>query len=272
MNESSLTSQTTIVSERDVLAGILAASTDACWCMEFDEPVDLTVNDGEVVRQIFENGPRWRFCNDAMAQLYLLGPDEDLNARPVSEIFPRNAQNEKFIQNLLSNGFEVNGAPALDRRYDGVEIHVENDVRAHINGGQLIRMFGIVRDVGKHYRREADLSAQLSTATHLIEILPDPVIGIDASGAILVSSAAADRLLDRPAGALVGEIVGQVIDAAWGMSAKSLVLALQDGIVGSSGQVVVDSMRIEWTIERRIPTADRDLAGVLVLRTGVAYD
>ena len=227
MNESFLASQAATDSERDILAGILAASTDACWCMEFEEPVDLTVNDGEVIRQIFENGPHWRFCNDAMAQLYLLDPGEDLNSRPVKEIFPRNAQNEQFIQNLLSNGFEVNGAPALDRRYDGVEIHVENDVRAHIRDGKLLRMFGIVRDVGKHYRREADLSARLRTASRLIEILPDAVVGVDASGAILISSAAADRLLGRPTNALVGEMVGEVIDAAWGVAAKPLVQALR---------------------------------------------
>ncbi len=256
------------MSERDILAGILAASTDACWCMEFDEPIDLTMPDSEVIRQVFENGPRWRFCNDAMAQLYMLGPHEDLNARPVSEIFPRNAQNEQFVQNLLSNGFEVNGAPALDRRYDGVEIHVENDVRAHIDGGRLIRMFGIVRNVSKHYRREADLSAQLSAAHQLISLLPDAILGFDARGVILISSAAGDHLLGRPADALIGEVAGDVINAAWGTSAKSLVHALQDGIAGSSGRIATGDPGIDWHIERRVPVADRDLAGVLVLRPG----
>ncbi len=130
-------------SDLSLLAGILDASSDACWCMEFTEPVDLTAPDHEVVRQVFLNDPRWRFCNAAMARLYLLPPDRVFDDQPVSDIFPRNRQNEEFVLNLIANGFEVDAAPALDRRYDGVQIYVENDVRAHIEDGRLIRMFEV---------------------------------------------------------------------------------------------------------------------------------
>ncbi|MCB1311972.1 MAG: PAS domain-containing protein, partial [Sedimentitalea sp.] len=118
--------------------------------MEFGLPVDLSAPGHEIVRQVFENDPFWRLANPAMSRLYLLEPAAEFTARPTSEIFPRNAQNEEFVRRLIENGFEMDAAPALDRRYDGVEIYVENDVRAHIRDGQLLRMFGIVRDVGKH--------------------------------------------------------------------------------------------------------------------------
>jgi PAS domain-containing protein len=117
--------------ELAVLSGMLAASNDACWCMEFGLPVDLATPDAEVERQIFENDPVRRHCNQAMARLYHVPAGEDMNARPVREIFPRNRQNEDFIRNLIANGFEVDEAPVLDRRYDGLEIYVENDVRAY---------------------------------------------------------------------------------------------------------------------------------------------
>jgi PAS domain-containing protein len=182
---------------RGILARILSASSDACWCMDFGVPVDLTAPDHEVVRQVFENDPFWRFANPAMAQLYLLDQGEAFTARPVSEIFPRNRQNEEFVLNLLANGFEVDAAPALDRRYDGVEIYVENDVRADIEGGRLMRMFGIVRDVGKHHRREIELQRRLDSAIALLSVVETPLIAVNPDRHVAAINAAAAALFGR---------------------------------------------------------------------------
>ncbi len=190
--------------ENAILKGMVAASTDACWCMEFGEPVDLTAPDREVIRQIFENDPYWRFCNDAMARLYRLPVHLDINDRPVSEIFPRNKQNEAFIENLLSSGFAVDAAPALDSRYDGSELYVENDVRAHIEGGRLIRIFGVVRDVSKHRRREIDLKDRLVRIRGMLSALPDALIAFDDNLAVLAANPAAGLLLGAETETLPG--------------------------------------------------------------------
>ena len=190
--------------EMSVLAGMLAASNDACWCMEFGVPVDLATPDAEVERQIFENDPLWRHCNQAMTRLYHLPVGEDINARPVHEIFPRNRQNENFIRTLIANGFEMDAAPALDRRYDGMEIYVENDVRAHIIGGKLLRMFGTVRNVAKHRRREAVLNDRLKMLEVLLAAIPRPVLAIDPAGVIEEVNFAVTKWLDRPSEALLG--------------------------------------------------------------------
>ena len=44
------------------LADIVACSADPGWCIEFDEPVDLSAPEQEIVRQIFGNRRRWRLC------------------------------------------------------------------------------------------------------------------------------------------------------------------------------------------------------------------
>lgn len=152
--------------------------------MEFREPVDLTAPDAEVVRQVFENDPVWRHCNQAMARLYHLPAGEDFNTRPVGDIFPRNRQNEEFVHKLIANGFEVDAAPALDKRYDDVKIHVENDVRAHIVDGFLVRMFGVVRDIGKHKQRERVLKDRLEAIDGILSAIPDPLIAVDTGGLI----------------------------------------------------------------------------------------
>ena len=206
-------------SDLSLLAGILDASSDACWCMEFTEPVDLTAPDHEVVRQVFLNDPRWRFCNAAMARLYLLPPDRVFDDQPVSDIFPRNRQNEEFVLNLIANGFEVDAAPALDRRYDGVQIYVENDVRAHIEDGRLIRMFGVVRDVGKHRRREEALKAEHDMALAMLAAQPSAVLAISAQGAILAANPAAAVMLAKDNAALSGQQVGSAVAAVFGAEA-----------------------------------------------------
>lgn len=211
--------------ELGILAGILAASNDACWCMEFGIPVDLSAPTHEIVRQVFENDPFWRLVNPAMARLYLLEPGADFTARPTSEIFPRNPQNEAFVRNLVENGFEVDAAPALDRRYDGVEIYVENDVRAHIADGQLLRIFGIVRDVGKHLRREASIQADLNEALDILTALPEAVVAFDPAGVVVAANPAAVRLLEVGHDDLLGRDVARVMGSDAGRLRMKQALA-----------------------------------------------
>ena len=187
-----------------ILKGMVDASADACWCMEFEEPVDLESPDREVIRQIFENGPRWRFCNQAMARLYRLPAHLDLGDRPVHEIFPRNRQNEQFIENLLRSGFQINAAPALDSRYDGSQMYVENDVRAHIETGKLIRMFGVVRDVSKQRWKENDLRGKLQLVEWLMGAIPDALIAFDGYLLITAANPAAAKLFQTDIESLVG--------------------------------------------------------------------
>ncbi|MCI2400932.1 PAS domain-containing protein [Aliiroseovarius subalbicans] len=191
--------------DAEILSEIIAASSDACWCMEFGEPVDLTAPDREIVRQVFENDPFWRLSNPAMAQLYLLDPDKDFNSRPTAEIFSWNEQNEAFVRALIRSGFEMDAGPALDMRYDGVEIFVENDVRAHIENGLLLRIFGIVRDVGKHRLREERFKAKLDETLDILTDLPCGVIAFNDAAEVILANPAACEILGETTENLMAE-------------------------------------------------------------------
>lgn len=180
--------------ENEVRASILEASNDAGWCMEWTEPVDLSAPEQEIIRQVFENGPRWRFCNGAMARLYRTPEGEDFNARPVHEIFPRTRENEEFVRELIRADFDVNGSPSRDLRYDGVFIEVENDVRGHIRGNLLYRMWGTVRDVSKYARRTAVLSDQIGMLETVLEAMPDAFLVLDSDGQVIHANLAAEEL------------------------------------------------------------------------------
>ncbi len=238
--------------EKRILAGVLSASSDACWCMEFGIPVDLTAPDHEVVRQVFANDPFWRFANPAMAQLYLLDAGQTFTDRPVREIFPRNRQNEEFVLNLLANGFEVDAAPALDRRYDGVEIYVENDVRAHIDGGRLLRIFGIVRDVGKHRRRELALQRRLDAALALLSAVDVPLVALDADQRIqVVNLAAADTFqcsMDDCLGQAGADLlIPSEANAPTGKRKRLLAAVVAGGPAGN----LTDDTGAQWSVAPR---------------------
>lgn len=244
--------------EGEILAGILAASNDACWCMEFRVPVDITKSDNEVVRQVFENGPYWRFTNPAMARLYLLDPGIDFNSRPPSEIFPRSPQNEEYVLNLIANGFEVDAAPAVDRRYDGREIYVENDARAHIRDGKLLRMFGIVRDVGKHRRREAQIKHLLDSQVDILSSLPLGVVATGAEGNITSINRAAERLL----GVHTADVFGSRFDALIG-GAESPASVFESVVSGGVPREF-EIANLHWSV------APRSTEGVVACVTALA--
>nr|WP_169618318.1 PAS domain-containing protein [Ruegeria sp. PR1b] len=229
-----------------VLRAIFQAQNDACWCMEFERPIDLTVPDHEIVRQVFENDPYWRLTNPAMARFYRLDPSERFEDRHPSEIFPRSPQNEDYVLTLIASGFEVDAAPAIDRRYDGTEIYVENDVRAHIRDGKLLRMFGVVRNVDKHRHREAQIRNVLDNQVDILSALPMGVLATGADGQIDMINRAAERLLNVSLEQAIGQRVEAIVPGA-----PALLAAIEDVLAqGHTRAVMVEGL--SWSIAPRL--------------------
>lgn len=180
--------------DKEILEDIVAASDDPGWCMEFLEPVDLSAPEQEIVRQVFSNRRRWRFCNAAMARFYRLPEGIDLNERPVEEIFPQSPENEDFVRLLIRSNFDLARGISLDTRYDGVQQVVENDVRGLIRNNQLFRMWGTVRDVSQHHRRAEELKRRIAELEMYLSAIPDALILLDESGAVVHLNTAAFSL------------------------------------------------------------------------------
>jgi PAS domain-containing protein len=204
--------------ENEVLGSIVTTARDATYCVEFLEPVDLTAPEHEVVRQVFANKCVWRYCNEAMSRLYRLPLGDDLNRHDVREVFMRNPENEAFVRQLLANGFQVDGALSRDHRYDGVDVMIENDVRARIEDGYLIQFWGVVRDLAERQKRERELEMRASAALDLLGAIPNPLLVVDVNGRIEGGNAAIEsafgRSLDEVLGADVERIVRFATPAA----------------------------------------------------------
>jgi PAS domain-containing protein len=151
----------------------------AYWCIEFAEAVDITVSIDEVVRQVFENRSYWRMCNRAMADVYEMPSDFDFGQQPVRLYWPRSPANEEFVRRLVLTDFCVDGALSVDRRHDGSPAYVENDVRACIENGRLLRMWGSIRDVSQSLRYQHDADNRIDALRRVFDAVPDAVIVVD---------------------------------------------------------------------------------------------
>ncbi|MGE8153094.1 PAS domain-containing protein [Pseudomonas vancouverensis] len=163
----------------EVMSQMLQSAKVAYWCIEFAEAVDINNTPDEIVRQVFENDSHWRLCNRAMADVYEMPSDVDFNQQPVRLYWPRSPANEEFVRRLIEADFHVDCALSVDRRHDGSPAYVENDVRATIVNGHLLRMWGSIRDVSQELRMQHDAEQRIEALRRVFDAVPDAVLVID---------------------------------------------------------------------------------------------
>lgn len=196
----------------EILSQMIGAATEACWCIEFLEPVDTALAEDEIVERIFTNQSRWRACNEAMARLYRVPEGLDFNVQPVSRYFPATDINRRMARDLVRSGYRLDRAAAIDRRHDGSEMLVENDFRAAIKDGFLIRLWGTTRDIGAHRQREQQLADRADTMQDILSAAPDPILVISEDGLLLATNPAAESLWGRTAEQVLGRPFQQFVE------------------------------------------------------------
>lgn len=230
-----------LTEDKEILEGIVAASDDPGWCIEFLEPVDLSAPEQEIIRQIFANRRRWRFCNAAMGRFYRLPEGMDLNDRPVDEIFPSSPENHEFAQKLIRANFDVARALSLDTRYDGTQQTVENDVRGLIRNNMLYRMWGTVRDVSQHHRRASELRRRIGDLETFLGAVPDALLLLDPSGTVIHANAIAQELFGLTAAQIEDYSYDRLVGPEAGTAA--LLTRIRDGATRSLRQTLTTRAR-----------------------------
>lgn len=201
-----------LILSEEVLRGISEASSEAMWCIQFTEPVDLGQGDQEIIRQVFENDCHWLLCNKAMANLYLLPDEMDMTLQPVSLYFPRSPENEAFVRQIIESGFAVNNALSIDFRHDASVLYIENTVRCTISGGRLVRMWGTARDVTEVRQTQNRLVNEVEAVRNILAALPDAILVIDRNRRLVAVNPAFETLLGWSVEHFLGRDVQAVID------------------------------------------------------------
>lgn len=201
-----------LVQSKALLESFAELSSEAMWCIEFSEPVDLSVDDDDVIRQVFENDCHWLMCNSSMARIYNLPPGLDLNKQPVAQYFPRTAENEAFVRQILEANFSIDGVLSIDTRHDGAPIYVENTVRTQIHDGHLLRMWGTVRDVTDFRRTNNRLSEEARDVSSILGAAPDAIVVVNRNREVIALNPAFERLSGWNAEQLLGNDINSILD------------------------------------------------------------
>lgn len=196
----------------EMLHGFIEASTEAMWCIEYTEPVDLSASEPEIVRQVFENDCHWSMCNRAMARLYGLPEDIDINRQRVSLYFPRSPQNEAFVRQLIESDFHIDGAPSTDIRHDGTLMYVENSVRCRKENGKMVRMWGTARDMTEFRIAQNRIAQREREVRQILEALPDAVIVINKAKRVLAVNPAFESTFGWRPRQVLGSDASGIID------------------------------------------------------------
>ena len=193
-----------------VLRKIIDEAREGHWCIEFLEPIDVNRPDHEVVDQIFENASIWRVTNMAMARIYNLPMGQRIGAHDVRLHWPRNPENERFVEEIVASGYFIDNAVSSDLRHDGTVIHCQNDVRADIENGYIKRIWGNCRDVTAMQAQADRSKAQIATLRNVIDGIHDPIVVFDPGAVQIISNNLGFRRMfpeGSPAAALLGRQV-----------------------------------------------------------------
>ncbi|MDR6759139.1 PAS domain S-box-containing protein [Mycoplana sp. BE70] len=255
------------LSERmEILSQMIGAATDACWCIEFLEPVDISLSEEEIVDSIFKKQSRWRACNDAMARLYRVPPELDFNMQPVARYFPDTEVNREMVRELVRANYRLDRAAAIDRRHDGSEMFVENDFRAAIRDGLLIRLWGTTRDISPFKEREQRLNDRADTMQDILSATPDPILVISEEGTILAANPATQTAWAHEAEDILGRPIQRFVETR--NAAEKLRSAASENEDGECDLAVISAdrtkdiwrfhaSRLEGEVRRYVVTARR---------------
>jgi formate hydrogenlyase transcriptional activator len=180
----------------------VAQSSEGIFREELDVPVPLDLPEDELVQRILDSS-YIAGCNDAMARMYGLTSGSDLVGKRLSAmLLPGDPRNVEMTRDYVRSGFRV-----LDRESHEVDVHGDrkifrNSLIGIIENGNLVRTWGIQRDVTEQVRLEnarATAEAALRKSEEhfrlLVEQASDGIFLADSQGRYIDVNTAGAQML-----------------------------------------------------------------------------
>ena len=150
-------------------------SSEGIWRIEFAEPVDILHDKDEIARQITERGVIAE-CNQALARMYGFQDPSELVGKYshefVADIEMTIASKTKFVE----QNFSLTNVETVERDHLGNIHHFENSYIGEVHGAELVRMWGIQRDITEQRKLQEQLRVSESRYRNLVEQANDMVI------------------------------------------------------------------------------------------------
>jgi PAS domain S-box-containing protein len=150
-------------------------SSEGIWRIEFTEPISVAQDKGEIAKQITDRGIIVE-CNQALAKMYGHQRPSHLIGRHAKEFIADMdtyfASKAKFTE----ENFSITNVETLEKDVHGNAHYFENSYIGEIQNCQLVRMWGIQRDITEKRRLQEQLRASENRYRNLVEQANDLVI------------------------------------------------------------------------------------------------
>lgn len=132
-------------------------STEGIYRSEANEPIAVTLPVEEQVSRIME-----RFytaeCNDVMAKMYGYSSANEMVGKKMSEfLLPNEEENRVMIAHFIENNYRITDAESAEIDKDGIMKYFLNNAVGVIENGNLVRIWGIQKDVTERKKLDQQL-------------------------------------------------------------------------------------------------------------------
>jgi formate hydrogenlyase transcriptional activator len=132
----------------------VAQSSEGIFRQDLDEPVPIDLPEDELVQRIL-HGSYMAECNEAFVKMYGLNSVQDCVGKRLTETLdPNDPRNIELTREFVRSGFRV-----LERESHEVDVHgnpkvFRNSMIGIVEGGKLLRTWGIQRDVTEQVKAD----------------------------------------------------------------------------------------------------------------------
>ena len=174
----------------------VANSSEGIWRYELDEPLDLSLPAEEQLDHLYRHA-RLAELNDAMARMYGYEQADALLDAPLAMMLPPDDPAARaYLLSIIEIGYAFSDVESAERGRDGSIRHFENSMVPVVQNGQLLRAWGVQRDIterklAEEALRDADRRKDAFLAT-LAHELRNPLAPIR-NGLQILSKRAAGR-------------------------------------------------------------------------------
>ena len=127
--------------------GFVEQSTEGIWRFELEEPIPVDMPPEEQIERFYSHGYLAE-CNDAMAAMYGFSRAEEMVGARLGDFLPRSVpENLAYLEAFVRSGYQVTDAESEESDREGTPKSFLNNLTGIVEGGRLVRAWGIQRDI-----------------------------------------------------------------------------------------------------------------------------